>query len=371
VNLVNESPLFAAWTIGFQRDGHEAVIVVAKGTYVFVGSGGEPARSDDPVPICKADEFGDDPATTAPRFETDFAHTKRYCDVLVHGQAHAPHGTPVRSLVTSLRVGPVRKSIRVLGRRVWIQNPVSGLGASHPASFVAQQISYDHAFGGVDRHPDDPTRIETFLDNPAGRGFYAFNTKIDGAAMPWTEEEDRPIADPRTAYRPMSYGPLGRHWRPRARFAGTYDARWLDERCPLWPEDFDERYFQSAPEDQQMPFPKGGEVVELTNLVPPALAPSASAATRLPRSAVGVVFVPHIGPVRLVRANLDTIVIEPDANRFSCTWRAVQPTERDAFEIREMVVGDPDGGLVGKARARAAGKEYVAGLGKLPKGRVS
>jgi len=366
VNLVNETPLLAAWTVCFQRDGREALVVVAKGTYALVGDDGEPSMSDDPVPLLKADEFGPDPATTAPRFETDFAHTKRFCDVLLHGQAYAPQGAAVRSVAVRLRMGTVDKSMRVTGPRVWIQSALAGVGPSHPAPFVAQPISYDHAFGGTDRHPEDEARIATFVDNPVGRGFREFNLNVDGVAMPWTEEVDRPVTHPKTVYRPMSFGPLGRSWRPRARFTGTYDQAWLEHRCPLWPEDFDERYFQSAPEDQQMPFPQGGEVMELSNLVPPKFARDASTRARLPRTPVGVAFVPHKGPATMVRANLDTIVIDPDANRFSCTWRAVQAMERDVFDIREAIVGDPEGGLAGQARARAAGKQYVAGLDKLP-----
>ncbi|HEX4628604.1 MAG TPA: DUF2169 domain-containing protein, partial [Gemmatimonadales bacterium] len=127
MNLVNETPLLTAWTVCFQRDGREAVVVVAKGTYALVGGDGEPALSDRPVPVLKADEFGEDPATTAPRFEMDFAHAKRFCDVLLHGHAHAPGGVPVRSLDVRLRVGSVDKSMRVTGPRVWMQSAITGL----------------------------------------------------------------------------------------------------------------------------------------------------------------------------------------------------------------------------------------------------
>lgn len=40
---------------------------------------------------------------------------------------------------------------------------------------------------------------------------------------------------------------MGRSWQPRLRYAGTYDQHWMDERLPFLPEDFDLRYFQSAP----------------------------------------------------------------------------------------------------------------------------
>ena len=45
----------------------------------------------------------------------------------------------------------------------------------------------------------------------------------------------------------MAFGPVGRSWQPRIRWAGTYDQKWMDEKFPFLPEDFDERYYQCRP----------------------------------------------------------------------------------------------------------------------------
>ena len=37
---------------------------------------------------------------------------------------------------------------------------------------------------------------------------------------------------------------------------------------PFLPPDFDDRYFQMAPPDQQIDYPRGGEEVQLVNLTP-------------------------------------------------------------------------------------------------------
>ena len=64
--------------------------------------------------------------------------------------------------------------------------------------------------------------------------------------------------------RPAGFGPIARHWSPRVKFAGTYDAKWKQERLPLSPADFDDRFYLCVPEDQQAPsYLKGGEPVEL------------------------------------------------------------------------------------------------------------
>ena len=44
-----------------------------------------------------------------------------------------------------------------------------------------------------------------------------------------------------------AFGPVGRHWEPRVRYAGTYDDRWTEDRMPLLPKDFDDRFHNAAP----------------------------------------------------------------------------------------------------------------------------
>ena len=51
---------------------------------------------------------------------------------------------------------------------------------------------------------------------------------------------------------PIGFRPVSRFSRDRVRFAGTYDQNWIDEVLPFLPQDFDERYFQAAPQDQQL-----------------------------------------------------------------------------------------------------------------------
>jgi hypothetical protein len=62
------------------------------------------------------------------------------------------------------------------------------------------------------------------MRNPVGRGFHKQlkTSFVDGSPMPNTEEIGRPVTAPESmTYLPMSFGPLGRHWEPRAPLAGT------------------------------------------------------------------------------------------------------------------------------------------------------
>jgi hypothetical protein len=368
--LTNDTPLEAGWTIAFRQDGRESIVVAAKGTFVLVdpGADGEPRLADTQEPLLMADVFGEDPATTAPRLENDYAPTKPECDVLLSGAAHAPYGQPVRMLRVALQAGPVAKSFTVTGPRRW-RSGITGVSAGEPELMLTQPISYDDAFGGTEADPEAPGRTDMFLDNPVGRGFRPRTRDIDGELMPATEEVADPVRSPRKAYRPMAFGPLGRSWRPRAQYVGTYDQHWMENVAPMLPADFDSRYFQAAPADQRMPYPRGGEPLRLLNLVPTVLSPNASVETSIPRLPVSIVFVTFRGTARHVEANLDTILIEPDANRFTCTWRASYATARDAFEIPEAVVHIRDPRADARLRARLAGMEYFVGLGALVQSR--
>lgn len=175
--------------------------------------------------------------------------------------------------------------------------------------------------------------------------------------MPCTEPLREPVTHPRGPYVPMALGAVGRSWLPRYTYAGTYDEAWTDHRMPFFPEDFDDRYFQAAPQDQQVPHPRGGERVLLQNLSPKSVL-----RFQIPRLKVPVAFIPYQGTARQVEAVIDTVLIEPDLGRLMLTWRITWPLRQNAFELKQVVVG---GRSRGWFRAREVGKPYYPGLGAL------
>ncbi|MBZ4415384.1 DUF2169 domain-containing protein [Myxococcus sp. RHSTA-1-4] len=343
--------------MGFQPDGREVLVVVAKATFTLPTEDTVAPLAPEQVPLTEADTFTGEPGFSAPLHETDFAHRKPRCDVLLNGSAWAPGGRPARVVPVSLSLGGMKKSFAVHGPRVWRKTLVGGIQPSEAQAFTSQSISYDHAFGGVDTGPKDASKHQTFLPNPVGKGFHHFLAEVDGRPMPNTEEIRAPITSPRGPYRPMAFGALGRNWQPRASYAGTYDARWMDECLPFFPKDFDDKYFQAAPEDQQVPYPRGGEAVTLVNLSPQGML-----RFRLPHLRVPIAFIPHQGRATQQDAVLDTVLLEPDANRLLLTWRIAWPLRRNAFEMKQVVVG---GRTPGWMRAHAVGKKYYPGLNEL------
>jgi hypothetical protein len=358
MELLNATSMMAGYTMGMNPSGRELLVVAVKGTFNLPRSGEESQASDVQVPLVEADAFTGEPGFSAPLYETDYAPIKPCCDVLLNGSAYAPKGNPARKVTVSLQVGSISKSFDVVGNRVWV-GAILGVVASRPEPFVVMPISYDKAFGGIDVVHPDPVRHRYYAANHAGIGFHHEMSRefIDGTPLPNTEESGHPVTEPRGSYRPMAFGPIGRAWVPRVKLAGTYDQNWLDNIFPFLPPDFDDRYYQSAPADQQMDYPQGGEEVVLTNLTPEGYT-----SFRLPRVNVPVVFYLKHGENKESRAVVDTIVIEPDLHRFTMTWRSSLPLRRNMFEVQQVLVGEMSRSW---HRARELGKTYYPSLSAL------
>jgi hypothetical protein len=356
MNLVNATRMVAGYTLGLDRHARESLVVVVKGTYLIPERALDiPKLAPEQVPLVTADEFTGEPGFSAPLIETDFAPIKPRCDVLLNGSAYAPGGKPVDRVTVSLRVGNLKKSFDVVGRRTWTSG-LLGLTPGPAEKFTVQPISYNVAFGGADPTVADPAKQKIYLANPVGIGYHDhFNTAtVVGQPLPHTEESGTPVVNPRGKYRPMALGPLGRSWPDRVRFAGTYDQKWLDDVSPFLPEDFQEEYFQAAPQDQQMAFPAGNEEVELVNLTP-----SGRTLLKLPQCDVPIEFAVRGTEPQMVSGVLDTLILEPDLARFQMVWRASYALRRNLFEVEEIVVGKMPPGWY---RARVLGKQYYRSL---------
>ena len=325
----------AGYTLGLEPDGRESLVVVVKGTFCFPQElGGRLQLEEQQLPLLTSDTFFGAPGLSAPRYEVDFAPRKRFCDVLLNGHAHAPEGRPCERVTAGVGLGGWSKSFSVVGDRVWFTS--GGPRSTLPAPFVQMPLSYDHAFGGTDQHHEDERQHAAFMPNPSGRGFHKHLVSewLDGTPLPNTEEIGNEVRQPDGRYRPMSFGALGRHWEPRYRFAGTYDEEWREKIFPFLPRNFDERYYQAAPADQQLPLPVGEQRVVLLHLTPEGRTEFV-----LPHFEAPVHVFSRRGQREDLSAPLDTILIEPDERRVTLTWRIARPLGRDLFEIGQVLVG--------------------------------
>ncbi|MET0068546.1 MAG: DUF2169 domain-containing protein [Candidatus Thiodiazotropha sp.] len=355
MELLNATPMQAGYTMGLQPDGRELLVVAVKGTFMFPQRGEQAGYSERQKPLYEADTFTAEPGFSAPLYEVDYAPFKRYCDVLLVGSAYAPRGKPATRVEVTLRLGPLLKTFAVTGDRYWEAGNIA-IRPGYAGLFDRVPISYDRAFGGIDDFHENEKKHSAYMSNPVGRGYHLELSRalVDGSPMPNTEELKRPVTMPNGNYSPMAFGPLGRGWNPRLQLAGTYDQDWIDNTFPFLPSDFNVAYYQAAPADQQMPYPKGGERVFLENLTA-----QGQTAFTLPEIDVPVVFFYKNGENLKQKAMIDTIVVEPDEGLFTMTWRATIQLKKNIFEISQVLVGRKSRGWW---RARELGKTYYPSL---------
>lgn len=369
MEVVNGTQCDVQATQGLDNAGQPWLVVMAKATYRIedriegrLAAPARPARQQNK--LMATDLFEAEPGLSTPFFESDYVPFKAACDVIVKGSAHAPwrDGAPgaVRQLDVGLRVQGsdaevvLQKTLRVYGQRQW-RKRLGGWSLSEPEAFSVMPVTYGRAFGGMFTHEAigsaDPKDFLAHPMNLVGRGFAQgkFARLLDGAPAHqtelWVDGEPKLLTDPQQAHAPASLGPLARNWQPRLRWAGTYDQAWRDEVFPLLPADFDERFYQCAPEDQQMPYPKGGETVTLANLTLAAAKDAQNSQTRgllrlkLPRRAMPMVVLDKQRNTHVLQPVMDTLAIDADAMRFDVTWRARMPLRRSLHEVHTVAVG--------------------------------
>lgn len=98
----------------------------------------------------------------------------------------------------------------------------------------------------------------------------------------------------------------------------------------------------------------GGEIVELINLTPQGRTTFALPTIDIPVEFTNKRF-EHIQQL----PKLDTILIEPDLNRFILVWRTSIPLKKNIFEIPSAVVGRMSRAWY---RARDMGKNHYGSL---------
>jgi hypothetical protein len=260
----------------------------------------ELASKDRQRQIRFADVPWGDPEKSSIAYPADTAPRKLGTDVIVVAKAHPPAGAT--EFDAYVRVGPVRKALKVFGLRVWQEK---GRGLSSPRAAVPVELRYDYAWGGVD--DSDPRKFLEEPRNPVGRGITRDASVLTHTVAPCIEDPNVPIQNASTWPPPAGVGAIGRHWEPRRKYTGTYDKLWKEYRSPLPPEDQDDRIHQSAtPELIAYPPLEGHEECAFLNMTPGG----GALQFRLPRVGVEIEFqVEGRDSVRL-RPHLDTVLID-------------------------------------------------------------
>jgi hypothetical protein len=340
---VGSKNLVADVAIALDVAGREHLVIIAKSTWCIPAPGQRP-RPLPPEAIEQNDVYYGAPGESALRYGADTARFKPRCDIVFDAVAHSPTGKPVTELLAQIEVGTMKKQIRVLGNRRWTR--LLGINKlTDPQPFTEMPLHYGLAFGGTRWYEKGSGTqhgrlCEAHLANPAGLGFAGKQTmeQMHNEAAPNLEDAASAIRNPDSKSAPAALSAIGRHWLPRRDFAGTYDEVWQRDVFPLLPADFDERFHQSAPSDQQIGFPSGGEAVCLKHIVKgrPEIK------FNLPRLSLQVHVLRTDYSSATPPAVVDTLFFETEAQRFSAVWRASVPLLRRLKEIDSVAVGPVD-----------------------------
>jgi hypothetical protein len=325
LQLTNATPFTAGCYPLTTRRGATFLRVVVKGGFDILGNGGLQPSAVQP-PIVLEDQYWGEPAASSVRYESDLILAKPGCDLVIHGQACAPSDRPVTRMAVGLSYcGRQVKALQVTGDRHWQRGPL-GLSLSSPRPFLRMDIVYDRAYGGVD-DGDSEAR------NRVGMGYATKSSRLDGKPVPNIEYPDQLITSTSDHPAPAGFGVVAKNWMPRMAYAGTYDDAWLEEQFPLLPDDFDERFFHSVPEDQWIALPRGGE-----EIVVRGMRPEGDLAFALPNCIVPACLRYASGDERRLMSP-ETVLVDTLGRCCIITWSADADIHGDPFRLKEVVIG--------------------------------
>lgn len=248
---------------GIDRAGADLLLIWAA-LHFELPAPGVPAPlqpcAEQPPPSPAPVWFGES-GTSSALWEAPIAYSRPSTEVHVRAEACAPAGRTCTELPVGVRVGACTQQAVVFGERRW----TATRDITPPLPFERIPLVWERAFGGSSIA--DPRVIE--MRNPIGTGMYANAREAANAPLPNIEHPARRIRSLGDRPEPIGFLPRGTGWVPRLHYAGTYDEAWAQTRCPLWPLDFDERFFLAAPPALVAPQRfVGGEPVALVGMDP-------------------------------------------------------------------------------------------------------
>lgn len=245
----SSSPLPVASLLWQPRPGAWMFTFACKATFTL-----QPIQSPlapEQQPINEADRHWSDDPSWSLYAPTDLVPIRPRADVVLVGEAYAPGGQPVRSLVARLLIGEIDKSIEVYSERWFTQDNVLHEGDR----FARMPLLWERAAGGPDT--SNPVGVRADARDAYGRH-----------ALPNLQPPGTLVATAGDAIEPIGFGPLDPAWPARRQRLGRHAAAWSDTEWTrqALPTDLDATYFNAAPRDQQTAHLRDDERLVLDNL---------------------------------------------------------------------------------------------------------
>jgi uncharacterized protein YjbI with pentapeptide repeats len=326
MQLFNRTPFPFAPLYGKIHPPAHSLSLIVKGSFGLVSGGSAMiAAEQDPL---TGDRFREDDLEKLLLYASDFVLFKPKCDLLLSGHAHPPGKKASPKVNVGFRVGSLSKVLSVIGTQVQKPKLITST-VSDPDPFEKMEITYEKSFGGPG-----------FDKNPVGTG--ASKEKDEEGkniiTLPNVHYPRKTDAELKKKY-PAGFGPLPMTWPQRMARVGSYSQKWLEDRWPWFPDDFDWSFFNSAPPDQQLDtYLRGDETLQFENLHPEL----AEYDSRLPGLRVRCfINVSDQGEARFreVEMNLDTMSVDMDRERIFLTWRGNTEVRSEKYtEILHVLV---------------------------------
>ena len=330
--LENQTPFAVERGWVRDKDGSEVWIVAVKGTFA-IAPDGRLKLAEEQLPVTLATTYRAEPGQSSLLAETDLVHRKQNTDVVVLGHVYAPQGQPASIVDAGFKLANIHKMVRAVGDRIW-EKSSTGLSLTKPKPFVKMPVIYERSFGGADLRSTLAHERGWEERNPIGAGFAMKMDDLAGKPAPNIENPSSMIFQWNSKPRPIGLGPIPVNWAPRVKYGGTYDQKWEETRQPLLPNDFNDRFHQSAPEDQQTEgFLLGGETVELTNLTPGGFLKF-----RLPKVTFRFETSFGLHDIQSHSCNMHTVVVEPDVPQVAVVWHTYLPCHHNVLKLLKTTI---------------------------------
>ncbi len=273
--------------------------------------------------------------------ESELGPPKPCTDVLIEGNCYAPGGEATYCR-PSVAIGKETRELIVMGDRFAIVRPGYKPVFSPAGKFSVIPLRYELAYGGVDRlHDMAPLLCPT---NPVGLGFLM--APIEGSAPRdlWTPlpniEDPAAMVTADTLFTPhdqmqnvrppAGFGPIPKHWDPRAQKGGLPASA-----KPFWTllhgtetqvgkmfREMQPSFWSCAAAGMAFPFLEGHEKIVLRHMT----RDREETSLRLPVSKPKLRAAFDDGPMQDVKLNLATVHIAVERGEATLCWRGTLPS---------------------------------------------
>lgn len=334
-HIDNRTP-FAFANVYLQNEEARPVLVtIVRATYEIAGRALRVAEIQAPVPVA-GELYGDSPETSSYRYEPEAAYIKPATDLVLIGHAYSPRVGAHETQVT-FQVGSLSKTVNVWGDRVWTKW-AAGVGPTRPEPFEKIPLVYERAFGGWDKSASTPQAAAVDNRNPVGTGFRTARSPFEeGVRLPNLEDPSDPLERYGQIVPVAGFGFTSSNWEPRASLAGTYDEAWMKERMPLFPKNFDRRFYNAGAHGLVAPSLHGDEVVHVRGASPVGMV-----SFKLPAPPRPVCLVSLLRrPDTVIETHLDTVIVNTDEDKVYMTWRGHVPLKNGPHDVRHILIETP------------------------------